>query len=62
MWVSASGLLVDIKALWHNDVELVLRPGHRDIKQASFLFDFLSGTSREIGRDAAIDSIQHKHR
>ena len=62
MPIAAAGLLVDVKALWHQDVELVLRSRHRDIEQAAFLFDFLSGASREIGWDTAIDGIQHEYR
>jgi hypothetical protein len=61
MPIAAAGLLVDVKALRHQNVELVLCTCHRDIEQAAFLFDFLSGTSRKIGRDAAIDGIQHEY-
>ena len=62
MPIAAAGLLVDVKALWHQDVELVLRSRHRDIEQAAFLFDFLSDTGREVGGDTAIDGIQHEYR
>jgi hypothetical protein len=61
MPIAAAGLLVDVKALRHQDVELAFCACHRDIEQAALLFDFLRSTSRKIGRDAALDPIQHEH-
>jgi hypothetical protein len=45
----------------HN-VKVVLRPRHRDVKEAAFFLQFRTGAGAEIGRHATIDDVQHEDR
>lgn len=48
------------EALRHDDVQIALRPRHRDIEQPGLVLDLLTGTNTEIRGDAAVDQIHDK--
>ena len=58
MPVAGAGLLMGIEALRHNQVQLILRPGHGHVKEAALLFDLVGRAGSKVGRNAAIDHIQ----
>jgi hypothetical protein len=58
MTVAATGLLMGIETLRHNQVQFILRPRHGHMKKTALLFDLLGGTGGEIRGNAAIDHIQ----
>jgi hypothetical protein len=53
----AAPLPMGIEPLGHDEVKIVLGTGHRDVEQATLFLDFFCGASGEIGRDAAIDTV-----
>src|SRR5208282_6755421 len=55
-------LAVDIEALRNDERQLVARTSHRDIEQAALLLDLLGRAGREIGRNAAVDAVEHEDR
>jgi len=57
--IAAPGLLVHIKSLGDDNVELVLGPGHRHVEQAPLLFNLLGRTGGEIRRNSAIYCVQY---
>eukprot|EP01136_Pigoraptor_vietnamica_P042676 Opistho-1_new@17125 len=42
-------------------MQLVASPGHRDVEQPALLFQFVRRAGAEVGRDGAIDDVQHVH-
>jgi hypothetical protein len=58
--VAAVALAGDVEALWHHEVEVILRASHCNIEQPPFLFDFLCCASSEIRRNAAVNNILHE--
>ena len=60
--VAVFRLAVDIEALRNDERQLVARAGHRDIEQAALLLDLLGRAGREIGRNAAVDAVEHEDR
>ena len=63
MWRSRiAALLVDEEALRHDHMEIFLGARHRDIEQAALLLDFRRAAAAEVGRDAAVDAVEHEDR
>jgi hypothetical protein len=60
MPVAAVGLVGHVKALRHQQVEIVFGACHRDIKQPPLLFDLFRCAGREIGGYAAVNNIQNE--
>jgi hypothetical protein len=58
MAISLGALPVNEKALRNHEMQVVFRPRHRDIEQATFLFQFLGGAGAEIGWNASIDDVE----
>src|SRR5580693_8401924 len=50
-----------VEAMRDNDVELVLRSGHRDVKQPALLLDLLRASGSQIRRNAPVDRIEQEH-
>ena len=50
------------KALRDDKMQIVLGACHRNIEKAAFLLDFGRRAGGKIGRDAAIDDVEHKDR
>ena len=50
------------EALRHDQMQIVLGARHRDIEQPALLLDLGRGAGAEIGRDAAVDDVEHEHR
>ncbi|MNY13187.1 hypothetical protein D3C86_1463070 [compost metagenome] len=53
---------MDVEALRHHDVEVVLGARHRHIEQPAFFLDLFRGARGEVGRHAAIHRIEHVDR
>ena len=62
MAVALRRLAMGEEALRHDEVQLVLRPRHGDVEQAPLLLDLGRRAGAEIGRDAAVDGVEHEHR
>ena len=54
-------LLIHKQTLRDDQIQLVFRPGHGDMKQSAFFFNLVRGPGR-LGRgDAAVHNIQNAH-
>ena len=53
-------LAMNEQALRHDKMQAVLGPGHGDMEQAAFLVDVRRCSGAEIGRNAAVNDIQHE--
>ncbi len=42
-----------------DQMEMLFRTGHSDIKEAALFFDLRRRVGGHVGRDAAIDEVQH---
>ncbi len=62
MAVALRRLAMGEEALRHDEVQIILRPRHGDVKQAPLLLDFGRRPGGEIGGDAAVDGVEQKHR
>ena len=62
MAVARGGLLMREEALRHDEMQLVLGARHRDIEQPPLLLDLGGRAGAEIGRDAAVDDVEHEDR
>src|SRR5579863_1411842 len=62
MPVAVIALTVNEEALRHDDIEMVARPRHGDVKEPPFLFDLRARSGRQIGWHAAVDGIQDMDR
>ncbi|MNP80974.1 hypothetical protein D3C76_1792160 [compost metagenome] len=60
MPVAATRLLGDVEFQRHAQRQLILGARHRDIEQPAFLLDLGALAGAKIGRDAAIDDVQHE--
>jgi len=49
------------KALWDDEMQIVLDARHSDIEKASFLLDLRRRAGGKVGRDAAVDDVQHEN-
>src|ERR1700720_1668820 len=56
--ISELGLLICIKPLRHDQVELVFRPGHRHIQQPPFFFDLLGRSCGHVRWNAAVSRTE----
>jgi uncharacterized membrane protein HdeD (DUF308 family) len=56
--VAKTRLLIGVKPVRYDQVELVLRPRHRHVQQPPFLFDLFPARGRHIGRNTAINHVQ----
>ncbi len=61
MPVAQVRLVMHMETLRHDDMQVFLRARHRHVKQPSFFVDFLIAAGAEIGRNAAVNPVQHKH-
>ncbi len=48
------------EALWGEEMQAVLCSCHGDIKQTALLFEFRARSRSEVGRNTAIDDIEHE--
>jgi hypothetical protein len=62
MPVAGRRLSMGEETLRDDQVQTVLRPRHRDIKQSAFLLDLVGRTDAEIRGNAAVDRIEHEDR
>ncbi len=62
MPVALGSLPMGEKALRHDEVQIVLGAGHRDVEEPSLLFDFGRGAGAEIGGDTAVHGVQDEDR
>src|SRR3974390_1728374 len=60
MAVTLAVLVVRVKPLRQNDVQLVLGPRHGHVKQATLFFDLRDGPSGEVGWKTAIDCVEQE--
>ena len=60
MPVALGVLAMGEEALRHDEVQIVLGAGHRDIQQSTFLLDLGGGADAEIGGDTAVHCVQHE--
>ena len=60
--VAVAALGVDIEALRHDQMQMILGAGHGDVEQPPLFLDLGAGAGREIGRDAAVDAVEQKDR
>ncbi len=58
MFVAPRCLPMRIEALGNDKHQLILGAGHCNVQQPPFLLDILGAPCRQIGGDAAIDSIE----
>jgi len=61
MPVAVRILLVDVEALRHHELQLLLRPGHRDVEQPPLLLDLVARPRAHVGGDAAVDDVEDVH-
>ena len=59
--VAPRRLAVRIEALRHDEVQRVPGPRHRDVEQPPLLVDLVLRAGAEIGRNAAVDDVEHEH-
>ncbi|MNJ64919.1 hypothetical protein D3C77_609040 [compost metagenome] len=57
--VAHAGLLMHVEALRHDQLQAFLGARHGHVQQAALFLDFFGGAGAHVGRDAAIDHIQH---
>ena len=50
------------ETLRNNEVKIVFGARHRDIEQTPLLLDFGRRPSAEVGRNTAIDDVEHEDR
>src|SRR5450759_3269338 len=62
MAIAISRLLMSKEALRHDEMEIVLGARHRHIEQTALLLELCRRAGAEIGRDAAIDGVEHEDR
>ena len=62
MAVALRVLAMGEEALRHDQMQTVLRPRHGDIEQPALLLDLGRGAGAEVGRDAAVDDVEHEDR
>lgn len=60
MTVSKGILIIGKKPLWHDQMQAVFRPCHRDIEQPPFLFELSRRSGTEVGWQAAIDDVEQE--
>ena len=60
MPVAARSLAVGEEALRHDQMQVVLGAGHRDIEQTPLLLDHVARAGAEVRRDAAADDVQYE--
>jgi hypothetical protein len=46
--------------MWHHEVQIILRARHRNVEQTPLFLDLVGHAGPEIGRDAAIDHVEHE--
>ncbi len=61
MAITVCRLLMSEEALWHNEMKIILGTRHCHIEQTALLLELCSRAGAEIGRDAAVDDVKHKH-
>ena len=49
------------EAMWHDEMKIVLGARHCHIEQTAFLLELCRRAGSEIGWDAAVDDVKHKH-
>src|SRR5258708_21707563 len=49
------------KSLRNDQVQIVLRAGHGDVKETALFLDFCGAASGTIGRQTAVNGVQKKH-
>src|SRR5262249_34905769 len=54
-------LAISEKAQWNQQMQVVLCPRHRHIKETSLLLNFVGASDGKIRRNAAVYSIQHEN-
>src|SRR6516165_8733663 len=62
MTISSHTLAVYEETLRNHEMKIVLRACHRDVEQATLLFQLLSSAGAKIGGDAAINDVEDKDR
>jgi hypothetical protein len=62
MPVASAFLLMRKEALRQEQVQMILRARHRDIKETALLLDLRCAARGEVRRDAAINHVQNKDR
>ena len=62
MPVPLRALAMREEALRHDEMQIVLGARHRDIEKAALLLDLGRCAGAKIGRDAAVDDVEHKDR
>ncbi len=60
--VAVRALRMRIEAVRYDQVQMILGARHRDIEQTAFLLDFRLRAGGKIGRNAAVDAVEHEHR
>ena len=60
--VAARRLLRHVEALRHQQVQVVAGPRHRDVEQPALLLESRALPVRHVGRDAAVDDVEHVDR
>ena len=55
-------LAVGEEALRHHEMQIVLGARHRDVEQAALLLDLGGRAGAEVGRNAAVDDVEHEDR
>src|SRR5271166_2997050 len=62
MTIALRGLPMGEEALRRQEMQIVLCPRHSDVEQPALFLDFSPCSRAEIGRNAAVDDIEDKHR
>jgi len=57
--VAIGALLANEKALWNDEVQVFLRARHCDVQEPSLFFDFFARSGCHVGRNAAVDDVEH---
>ena len=60
MTVALRVLAMGEEALRQDEMQIVFRPRHGDVEKAPLLLDFRGRSGAEIGRNAAIDDVEHE--
>src|SRR6266481_1159852 len=60
--VTSRMLTVREEALRHDQMQIVLGAGHGDVEKSAFFLEFGARASAQVGRQAAIDHVEHEHR
>jgi hypothetical protein len=62
MAIALRVLAVNEEPLRHDQMKVILRAGHGDVEQATFLLDLGRGAGGEVGRHAAVDDVEQINR